>query len=324
MKQLWRCLLLLSAILISSIASAQNNLRVGALEYGTVNWELDVIRQHLLARRHGVALEIVPLAGKEAAAVALKSGAVDVVVSDWLWVSRQRHAGSDLTFVPHSLATGALMVAPGAGISDIEDLAGRRIGIAGGPEDKSWLLLRAYAAQESGIDLAAESEPAFGAPPLLNELAKRGELPAVLNYWHYNARLAASGMHTLVDVKDIFPVLGIPQTPPLLGWVFSETFAKKNPEALRGFLDASQDAKRVLANSDDEWQRLRPLMHAANDEEFEALRDAYRDGIPGSYSPADALAAQRAYEVMAEVAGEVLTNGESRLAAGTFWDGIRF
>ena len=104
------------SITVTSAMADPAPVRVGALKFGTVNWELDTIQHHGLDAANGVALEVVELAGKNASAVALQGGAADVIVTDWIWVSRQRAAGADYTFVPYSLAVGALMVRPDAGI----------------------------------------------------------------------------------------------------------------------------------------------------------------------------------------------------------------
>ncbi|MEZ5453671.1 MAG: ABC transporter substrate-binding protein [Thiothrix sp.] len=56
------------------------------------------------------------------------------------------------------------MVKPDSGIKTLADLKGKKLGVAGGPSDKSWLLLRAYAKQTAGLDLQAEAEPQFAAP----------------------------------------------------------------------------------------------------------------------------------------------------------------
>ena len=44
--------------------------------------------------------------------------------------------------------------------------------------------------------------PQFAAPPLLNELVMRGELPAAMNFWHYTARLSAAGMKELITMPQ--------------------------------------------------------------------------------------------------------------------------
>jgi NitT/TauT family transport system substrate-binding protein len=298
--------------------------RAGVLSYGTVNWELNVVKHHGLDRKEGVELLVTKLGGKNASAVALQGGAVDVIVTDWIWVSRQRAAGTDYTFVPHSVAVGGLMVRPDSGIKSIGDLRGRKIGIAGGPVDKSWLMLRAYAMKSIGADLKDIAKPTFAAPPLLNKIMLQGEIPAALNFWHYTARLKAAGMVELISVNDLLPALGVNGRPPLIGWVFSESWAKDNGPAIKGFLKSLRAAKKIMASSDAEWDRLRPLTKAKNDETFFALRKAYRAGIPKSFGDKDIAAAKALFKTLAVYGGSDLVGKSTVLAPGTFWSGYRY
>jgi len=308
-------------ILLGRGAVAEETLRVGVLAYGTVNWELDVIKHHGLDKRHDVDVEVVALASKDATAISLQSGAVDLIVTDWLWVSRQRHAGADYTFVPYSDTAGALMVHDGAGVEDLADLDGYRMGIAGGSLDKSWLLLRAYSMETRGEDIAEVVRPIYAAPPLLNEKFRQGELDAVLNYWNYTARLRAAGHDEVIGVQDLLPALGVPGRLPLIGYVFGEAWAEDNRAAIEGFVAASREASRMMAESDAEWERLRPLTGAKNDATLMALRDAYREGIIEEYGPAQAEAIRKAYRILAELGGRALVGGEEELAPGTLWSG---
>ncbi len=318
-------LAILTGVLVpAGWAAPAGKVRVGVLSFGTVNWELDVVRHHGLARKEGVDLEVVKLSGKIATAVALQGGAVDAIVTDWLWVSRLRHAGTDYTFVPHSVMVGGLMVRPDAGIETLADLKGRRIGIAGGPVDKSWLLLRAYASKTLGADLAEIAEPVFAAPPLLNQIMLRGEIPAVLNFWHYNARLKAAGMKELIAVADLLPALGVDRPLPLIGWVFSEDWAARNEATVRGFLESLREAKQIMAASDAEWERLRPLTKAKDDATLKSLRDAYRAGIPRSFGAEEVAAAGKIFETLAEYGGAQLVGEATTLAPKTFWTGYRY
>ena len=66
----------------------------------------------------------------------------------------------------------------------------------------------------------------------------------------------------------------------MLGYVFDEGWANDHQSDVLAFVHASRKAKDILASSDTEWQRLRPLMKAADDATFAALRDGYRRGIP--------------------------------------------
>ncbi len=300
----------------------ETTVTVGVLAFGTVNWELDVAAEHELATRHGIALEVVPLASNNALGVALQGDAVDVIVSDWIWVSRQRALGQGYTFFPYSLAVGALMVRPDAGIASVDDLRGKRLGVAGGPVGKSWLLLRAYTKAAAGVDLAEIVEPNFGAPPLLNQLMLRGELPAVINFWHYGARLEAAGMSPLLSVDAVLPALGIEQPIPLLGWVFDETWAQNNPDLVKGFLATSYEAKSILDQSDAEWERIRPLTKAEDDATFEALREAYRQGIPRRFGEAEIASAGKAFQVLAREGGPTLVGDNTEIEPGTFWSGF--
>jgi len=296
-------------------------IRIGALQFGTVNWELDVIKRLGLAEKEGVDMEVVPLASKNAAAVALQGGAADVIVTDWFWVSRQRAEGRDYSFAPYSVIAGGLMVRPDSQISNIEDLHGRSIGVAGGPVDKSWLLLRAYSKQITNDDLLGLVEPVYGAPPLLNRLVEKGEFPAVLTFWHYQARLKAKGLKKIIDISDVLEQLGIAPGVPIVGWVFSEKWARANEDALRGFLRASAAAKKILAESDDEWLGLESLIKPGDNATLAALRDGYREGIPRHFGIEEVTASKNLYHILSEIGGSKLVGDSKELSPGTFWAG---
>lgn len=320
-RRLLMPLLLLAALLGTAPATADGPpvVRVGVLKFGTVNWELDVMRRHGLDRAHGIAVEPLELAGKDGTAVALQGGAVDVILTDWLWVARRRALGGDYTFVPHSHATGGLMVRQDAGVMSLADLKGRKLGVAGGPVDKSWLILRAYARKAADLDLAGDADPVFAAPPLLNATLEKGDIPAAINFWQYNARLPQPGYVELVRVEDMLPALGLAADTPLLGWVFSERWAAANPAAARGFLAAAAAARARLAASPEEWQEIAPLTGANDAAMLERLRQAYRRGV-GGREPADVgAAAQRLLDLLIQFGGIDEAPPDGRVPRGTFF-----
>ncbi|MDT3669359.1 MAG: ABC transporter substrate-binding protein [Aromatoleum sp.] len=322
----WLARILMLALLLAPFVSPAGaadpaTIRIGVLQYGTVSWELEVMQRMGLAEREGVRLEIVPLALKDAASVAIQGGAVDVVVNDWIWVARQRAEGRDFAFVPYSRAIGSVMVRPDAGVRSLADLRGKRLGVAGGALDKSWLLLRAHARRTLGEDAAQLVKPDFGAPPLLNALMLKGELPAVLNFWHYAARLQAAGMRELLGLDEILRSLGVEGDLPMLGWVFRDEWASRNRAALEGFLRASARAKQLMRESDAVWEELRPMTRAEDDATLAALRQGFRDGIPGADRAQAERNAQRVFHILADEGGAELVGPATSLPTGTFWHG---
>lgn len=323
MMMVARCVLIAGFALLLGVVQAKAAeappIKIGTLKFGTVNWELTVIADGL-DEKHGFTLTRVDFADKDATSIALQSGEVDVIVTDWIWVATQRKLGHNFTFVPFSRSVGAVMADPAKGIKNVADLAGRSIGVAGGPADKSWVLLQAYARTTANLELKDEADVQFGAPPLLNELVQRGKLDAVLNFWNFNARLKGKGFEPVIAVRDILPELGLEADPPLLGWVFSDEWAAEHPSLARGLIDASYEAKALLKSDDAVWERLRPIMDAEDDAIFQALKEGYRDGIPDRYERKDIAAAESAFTVMRRADPGSVANLEA-LPEGTFWSG---
>ncbi|WP_247739659.1 ABC transporter substrate-binding protein [Endozoicomonas sp. G2_2] len=315
--------LLLAGCSSDEPANADTPLRIGVLKFGTVSWELDTIQRNGLAEKHDVAIEVVPLASENALAVALQGDRVDLIVSDWLWAARQRAENRNYQFAPYSLAVGAVMVNPASGVSTIGDLDGRKLGIAGGPVDKTWLLLRAWAQKTEGMNLERSVDATFAAPPMVNRLMLEGDIPAAINFWHYNARLSALGMKPLVSVQEMLEGLGIDTVPPLLGWVFAEDWADEHREDLQRFFEASRDAKRLLAESDEAWAPLEPMVKPESEAVFAAIREGYRAGIIDHYGAPEIAAAGQLFDLLAKESDGKLTGGVKQLSADVFWDGYR-
>src|SRR5436853_81550 len=126
-------------------AGATERIRVAVQRTGTLAWELEVVREHALDRKADLAIEAIELASTEAGKIAIKAGSADLMLSDWLWVARERSLGDNLVFYPSSSTLGAVMVPAQSPIREIIDLRGKKLAVAGGPLDKSWLLLQALA-----------------------------------------------------------------------------------------------------------------------------------------------------------------------------------
>jgi len=293
-------------------------IRVGTLENGTVNWELRTITQRGLDTRDGFRLVPMVLAGNPATQVAMQGGQVDTIVSDWLWVAQQRARGTGFRFLPYSTAVGGMMVPAASPVRSLADLRGKSIGIAGGPVDKSWLILRAWSREKLGEDLADITRQVFGAPPMILNAAETGEVDAAINFWHFQARMQAGGMREIMSVATAARDLGLDPATPLLGYVLRDDWIAAHPALAAGLARASRAAKELLARDDDAWDQLRPIMEAGSEAEFQALKAGWRAGIPAP-GPVDAASAQKMFATMAALGGEELTGGLDDLPEGLFW-----
>jgi NitT/TauT family transport system substrate-binding protein len=306
------------ASLFAGTALAADTVRVAAQKTGTLAWELDVIRAHGLDRLANLKIETTELASPEAGKIALRGGSADVIVSDWLWVSRERDLGAKLVFHPYSSAVGAVMVPGASPIRSLADLKGRKLAVAGGAIDKSWLLLQG-AAKRDGIDLKTQASIVYGAPTLLAEKALQGEMDATLNYWNICAGLETKGFRRLVGIEDLLPRLGAKGRTAMLGYVFDEAWAARNRDAVTRFIEVTRKAKEILATSDAEWERIAPLVRAGDAAALKAYRDRYREGIPRRPVADEEADARVLFRVLATQGGQSLVGGAAELAPGTFY-----
>ena len=293
-------------------ASAAGTLRIASLRFGSLSWLLETMRAEGIADKLGLTITIVDVATNQAGPVALLSGEAEVIVSDWPWALRQRALGEFVKFAPYSSALGAVMVAPDSPIKTLADLKGKRLGVAGGAIDKSWLLLRAYSRQELGTDMAELALPSYGAAPLITEETRSGRLDAVLNFWTYAARLQGDSYRTVIGMDDVLKALGIEPVPSMVGFVWREETEQVKSAEIATFLTAVEQTNAVLATSDAAWDRIRSLVKPENDAEFAALKAYYRAGIPRPWTGAETKAAEKLTQVLVGVGGAQLLGSDTQ------------
>ena len=299
-------------------ATAADRIRVAVQRTGTLAWELDVIRTHGLDRKLDLAIDAVELASTEAGKVALKGGSADLMLSDWLWVARERSLGDDLVFYPASNTLGAVMVPAQSPIREITDLKGRKLAVAGGPLDKSWLLLQALA-RRSGLDLKRQATVVYGAPPLLSEKALQSETDATLTFWNFCADLESKGHKRAIAMDHVVKSLGAKGPVALVGYTFDGTWAARNGSTVGRFLAAARQAKDILASSQAEWQRLAPRMRITDANALAIYRQRYGEGIVRRSLAEEEADARALHRVLAEIGGAELVGPARELAAGTFY-----
>jgi len=320
MKHLFGIVLGTIILAVAPVASscATETVRVAVQKTGTFAWELAVIRAHGLDREANISIDVSELASTEAGKIALRAGNADLILSDWLWVSRERSLGAKLAFYPYSSALGAVMVPASSPIRSLADIRGRKLAVAGGPIDKSWLLLQAQAKRD-GIDLKSDATIVYGAPPLLAAKMAGGEMDATVNFWNFCAVLEAKGFRRLVGIEDLLPKLGAKDRIAMVGYVFDENWGNAHRDLLRRFLAVTSKAKDILSTSDADWETIAPLTGASDPATLRAYRDRYREGIPRRAIADEEADARVLYRVLAEAGGRDLVGTAQELAPGTFY-----
>lgn len=315
-----KILLLIGLAFLSNLATAEGrtSIRLGVLASGTLAWELAAMQNEGLLDGASFSLDSVAIANQQAGKVALQSGSVDMIVSDWIWVSGMRAQHSDYTFYPYSANAGGLIVPADSAIKALADLKGKKLGIAGGELDKNWALLKALG-QKQQLNLDDAVEKVYGAPPLLSQQLESKRIDALLTYWHFAARLEAQGYKQIMSGEDIVRELGIQDAVPSLGYVFKQSWADQHKDALIEFFKATRAAKDKLCDSDQAWGKVVPLTHENNPATLGQLRSRYCEGRVAQWGKAEQTAAEKIYHLITQLGDTKLTGKSTQLEAGTFW-----
>lgn len=210
------------------------------------------------------------------------------------------------------------MVRSDSPLHSLGDLRGHVFAVAGGPLDKSWLLLRARALRD-GLDLKREATVQYGAPPLIMEKARQRDVDASLNFWNFCARLEAQGFRRLIDIRDVERDLGLAEPISMVGFVFSEQFADAHRDLIERFLAVTHKANETMTASDAEWDAIRPLMQVDDEAMFALFRDVTRQGIPRRPVTAEEADARKLFRILAEIGGAELTGPAPELDPGLYY-----
>jgi len=284
---------------------------------GTTVWEMAVVSAYGLDKKAGLDLKVTELASTEAGKIALLGGSADIIVSDWLFVARERAGGRGLVFYPASSGIGALMTKDPA-IKTVKDLAGKKLGVAGGPLDKSWLFLKAYALTQ-GVDLEKSATIVYGAPPLLAEKAAQGELDAALEFWNFALDLEARGFRRAIEMSDVEKALGASGEPVVTGYVFDENFAAAHGPALARFFAMMKKAKTLIATHDEAWAKAAARAPAKDKATLDLYRKRYVAGVPKRSLAEEEADAATLYKVLAVTGGEKLVGPGKSFDPQTFY-----
>jgi NitT/TauT family transport system substrate-binding protein len=307
------------ALLLAQVSPAQaaDTLRLAVQATGTTLWDLAVVSAFNLDKEAGLDLKVTELASTEAGKIALQGGSADIIVSDWLWVARERAGGGGLTFYPASTGIGAVMTG-NPKIHEVKDLVGKKLGVAGGALDKSWLLLKAFALKQ-GVDLEKEATILYGAPPLLAEKAAQGEIDAVLEFWNFAVDLEARGFQRAIEMTQVEKALGAKKDPIVTGYVFDESFAAAHKGVLSRFFAMMKKARALIGSDDKAWQAAVAHIRTKDKATLDLFRRRYLEATPVGEPREQEEDAAKLFAVLAQIGGEKLVGPAKSLDAGVFY-----
>ena len=153
----------------------------------------------------------------------------------------------------------------------------------------------------------------------MNAKLQQNELDAVLTYWNFAARLEVAGSRQVISVADCVRDLGFSSPISLVGFVFHQDWAERNPSVINGFLSATTEAEDLLIKSGTEWIKVRPVMNASDDALFESFRRRFIEGIAHPSAQAQEQAARKLFDVLLRTGGRRGTDGLDELPPGIFW-----
>jgi NitT/TauT family transport system substrate-binding protein len=205
-------------------------------------------------------------------------------------------------------------------IGSVADLAGKKLGVSGGPLDKSWLLLKAYALK-NGVDLEKSATLVYGAPPLIAEKAQQGEIDAALAFWNFAADLEGKGFVRPIEIAEVEKALGATGPVVITGYVFNEEFARAHADALNRFFAIAAKARALIATDDKAWNIAAQRLGAKDAATLDLYRRRYVAATPKRSVADEARDADALYSLLAEIGGEKLVGPGKTLPPGTFYAG---
>ena len=261
-----------------------------------------------------LAIEPIELASTEAGKIALKGGSADLMLSDWLWVARERSLGDNLVFYPSSSTLGAVMVpaqSADPGASPISRARSSRSPAA--RSTRAGCCCRRWRAAPASIS-GSRRTIVYGAPPLLSQKALQGEIDATLTFWNFCADLESKGHKRAIAMDDVMKGLGAKGPVAIVGYTFDGGWARATDR--RSIASSTRRARprRFCASRRPNGSGLRRASASTEPSALAIYRQRYGEGIvrrPIAEEEADARAL---YRVLAEIGGAELVGPARELA----------
>jgi NitT/TauT family transport system substrate-binding protein len=270
-----------------------------------------------LDKKHGFELENVAVQPGGAAVTALRSGAAEGGLMNWLEIARVRANGDQITAVVPCLEMPNVWVVPkDSPAKDVGGLKGLKVGTYNrfSPE---WVLYVAAARARSGYDPRTESTVQEAGPGLLRGLLDQKQIEAAFIFYNLALPMVASGDYRILfSSRDLLKAIDIPASTMLTSVAFREEYIRSNPKNVKAFVLAYQEAVEYLQTNDDIWKEMLARQSIADPNVVVLMRDWSREVTMAKFSADPMAETKKLFDVL------YATGGKEALGIDTLPEGI--
>lgn len=249
-------LLWLLALASSAAAAETRKVRLGILTSGSQDLIHNVMEQQKFLAKHNVPYERIKLLNPAPLHLFLAEKRVDIGYGGVTAMARARAEGKDMLIVHGVFApVNVVLVKKDSPIQSFAALKGKRLGNFGGPGSATTGMLMAIAKKWYGMDLQRDTELITAPGPALAGLLDKDQLAAALVGNQESVTLPLSGKYrALLNLSEEWEKRA-GRAPATVTVTTNEEFARSNPDLVKRYLAAYEEAVRYIRTHRDVWER---------------------------------------------------------------------
>jgi NitT/TauT family transport system substrate-binding protein len=193
-------------------------------------------------------------AAADAVYTAYRAGGVDAGLGGIPSLANLVNTGIDRKIVfALQRTTNGMLVRSDSGIETVADLKGKKLGLFGSAIGSSANQFFALAREYYDFDPMTEASVQYGAPDLLAELLKNGDIDMALVIDPAGTAGVASGEFTNIGDLGVLLEEETGLSTYTAGWDFDTKFLEANPEAVQSFVDVNLEYQKKFNDDQSLW-----------------------------------------------------------------------
>lgn len=244
-------------VLVSPATGAETRkVRLGILTSGSQDLIHNVMEQQKFLAKHNVAYERIKLLNPAPLHLFLAEKRVDIGYGGVTAMARARAEGKDMLIVHGVFApVNVVLIKKDSPIKSLAELKGKRVGNFGGPGSATTGMLMAIAKKWYGMDLQRDTELITAPGPALAGLLDKDQLAAALVGNQESVTLPLSGKYrALLNLSGEWEKRA-GRAPATVTVTTNEEFARSNPDLVKRYLAAYEEAVRYIRTHSEVWER---------------------------------------------------------------------